>query len=90
MVGPLCSNEIVSGNLDLNITVVIFDNQALFGQNDSIEEGASTGVLLCTDEGLPSFYITLGTYQVSADFGTETKTTQLEILEDGEYTLVFE
>ena len=53
-------------------------------------EGVSTGVLLCTDEGLPSFYITPGTYQILADFGNEMKTTKLEIFEDGEYALVFE
>ena len=53
-------------------------------------KGASTGVLLATDDGLPSFYITPGTYEVSADFGNDTKSAQLDIVESGDYTLVFE
>lgn len=56
----------------------------------SISDGVATGVLLCTDDGLPSFSITPGIYQILADFGNETKTTQLELFKDGEYALVFE
>ena len=51
--------------------------------------GLSTGVLLSTDDGLPDFYITPGTYEVSADFGNETRFAHLEITEDGEYALDF-
>ncbi len=46
-------------------------------------------VHMSTDDGLPGFYITPGTYEVSADFDNETRFAQLEIAEDGEYALAF-